>query len=138
LTLDAEGRLLDIDVEQAENDGDDSDADVEDHEDGHHEHSYIDAKAQGVELGTLPKAAQLALGEQAGKANIEEVEREEKHGHVLYEAMWKINGVKHEATVTANGVVLNLETVATAESVPVDVRKTTKKSMNMIWRFVSV
>jgi len=135
LTLDAAGRLLSVETEDAD-DGDDKEVDDEDeaeddqnedddneHEHSYHAHSASQAKTQVVDFNTLPKAAQLALSKEAGQAAIEEIEREEKQGRVIFETLWNLGGIKHEASVTSNGVLLNSEQVAAAESVPADVRR---------------
>ena len=54
-------------------------------------------------MDQIPDAAKAALAKLAGKAKIEEVEVEEEDGVTLYEGSWKVNNAEHEATVTADG-----------------------------------
>lgn len=66
----------------------------------------------------VPKAALDALRALAGGAKIEEFEEETSNGVVVYEAEWKTQTGEREATVTANGDLVELEEEVAAGSVP--------------------
>lgn len=115
LRLDKDGRLLGLEIE--EDNGEDSD-DGEDNEEDEDEEN-----AKAVELSAIPAAARDAINKFAAGNAVESVEQEEKDGHTLFEALWKMEGVEHEATVTTQGVLVELEEVTTADALPADVRK---------------
>ena len=62
-----------------------------------------------IALDQVPAAAREALLKLAGDAKITEVEREKEDGLVLYEAEWSVNGKEAEASVTANGDLVEQE-----------------------------
>ena len=69
-------------------------------------------------LSTIPRAASAALQREAGGAKIEKVEREGD----LYEASWHVDGLEHEAAVTAAGELIEREQEVPAAQVPAVVR----------------
>jgi uncharacterized membrane protein YkoI len=73
-------------------------------------------------IDQLPEPARAALLKLAGGARIVEVEREREHGAMIYEAAWVKNGTQHEAEVTAEGALLELEETIPAEKAPAAVR----------------
>lgn len=112
LRLDKGGRLLGIEIE------DDSNNDADDQQGDDDEET-----AKTVDLSLIPSPARAAISKFAAGNAIELVEQDEKDGHTLFEAMWRIDGVEHEATVTAGGVLVELEEVTTADAIPEEVRK---------------
>ncbi|HKQ49734.1 MAG TPA: PepSY-like domain-containing protein [Phycisphaerae bacterium] len=68
-----------------------------------------------VPLDQVPAAARRALEMQAGGAKFTEIEREVEHGVTVYEAEWMDHGTEHEASVSADGELLEVE-----ENVPMD------------------
>jgi len=80
-----------------------------------------------ISLDQVPAAAREALLKLAGGARIAKVEREKKHGVVLYEAEWKVTGQEHEATVTCEGALVKLEQVVAAKDVPTAVKSAAAK-----------
>jgi uncharacterized membrane protein YkoI len=73
-------------------------------------------------IDQVPEPARAALLKLAGGARIVEVEREKEHGALVYEAAWVKNGTQHEAEVTAEGALLELEETITVEKAPAAVR----------------
>jgi len=69
-------------------------------------------------LTSIPPAASAALQRAAGGAQIEEIDREGD----LYEASWHVNGLEHEAAVTAAGELVEREEEVPSELVPPPVR----------------
>lgn len=69
-------------------------------------------------LASIPSAASAALQRAAGDAKIEEVEREGD----LYEASWHVDGLEHEAAVTAAGELIEREEEVPSAQVPAVVR----------------
>ena len=119
LRLDKDGRLLDIEIQEEDKGDDDSDED--DGEEGD------ENNAKTVELSAIPAAAREAINQFVAGNSVASVEQEEKDGHTLFEALWKVKNVEHEATVTALGVLVELEEVTTADAIPEDVRKQSDK-----------
>ena len=70
----------------------------------------------------MPEPARKALLELAGGAKIIEVERDREHGVLVYEAKWVKNGTQHEAAVTAEGALLELEEIIPVEKAPAAVQ----------------
>src|SRR5687767_3973811 len=64
--------------------------------------SYAD-KVQFVEL---PPAVQKAIRQKAGRAQIEDIDRETRNGQVTYEASWKSGGSQQELLVSETGTIL--------------------------------
>lgn len=122
LKLDASGRLLGIEVEGDEGDeGDDENA--EDEDEGDEKRGAADEEdSQVVQLNSVPEAARAAIKKFAAGNPIELVEKEEKHGHVLFAALWQVDGKEHEATVTSKGVLVELEEATTTDALPDVVR----------------
>jgi uncharacterized membrane protein YkoI len=73
-------------------------------------------------VGQVPEPARAALMELAGGAKIVNFERDREHGVVLYEAEWVTNGTEHEAAVTADGALVEIEEVIPVEKAPAAVR----------------
>jgi len=78
-------------------------------------------------IDQVPEAARAALLELAGGAKITEVERENEHGAVVYEAEWVANGRQHEAAVTADGTLVEMAEVIGLEDLPSAVRAVVAK-----------
>jgi hypothetical protein len=72
-------------------------------------------------LQHLPRAVQDTLRAVAGGAPLGHFERGSKHGVTVYEAAWSAGGARHEAEVTADGALLELEEIVTVDAVPVAV-----------------
>ena len=82
-----------------------------------------DDKAQkGLTLADLPEAARAALEELSGGAPIKDVEREREHGALVYEAEWTVDGADHEACVTEDGALVEIEEEVSFDTVPAAVR----------------
>jgi len=75
-----------------------------------------------ISLDQVPATARAALLKLAGDARITEVEREERHGVVLYEAEWTADGRETEAKVTTHGDLVKLEQEVDARDVPASVK----------------
>ena len=73
-------------------------------------------------IDQVPEPARAALLKLAGDAKIARAERERKHGVLVYEAEWVKNGTKHEAAVTADGTLVEIEEIIPAEQAPAAVR----------------
>ncbi|MEZ6061585.1 MAG: hypothetical protein R3C19_14660 [Planctomycetaceae bacterium] len=126
LRLTADGRLLGIRVESGDDDNDDDsnrhDDDVDDdEEDGDEEDE--DEDEQSVSLESIPAAVRSALGKLADGNSIESVEREKHDGRVQFEATWTVDGIEHEAAVTADGILIELQEAVAADTVPEAVRR---------------
>jgi hypothetical protein len=78
-------------------------------------------------LADVPAPAAAALQRQAGGAELRGFEKETANGVELYEAGWKDGGVHHEAKVTADGDLVELEESVGADTVPVTVRDAAAK-----------
>jgi len=92
-----------------------------------HEEEGEEEGEEEVSLDQIPAAARQALLAAAGGAKIVEVERETEHGLVLYEAEWIADGRKHEAEVTAEGALVELEEDVSADEVPAAVKRAAAK-----------
>jgi hypothetical protein len=79
-------------------------------------------------LADLPGPAAAALKKQSGGHELSGFETEHANGVALYEAGWTDGGVKHEATVTADGDVVELEQSIPASAVPAAVRAAAVKT----------
>ena len=73
-------------------------------------------------VGQVPEPARAALMKLAGGAKIVNFERDQEHGAVVYEAEWVANGTKHEAAVTEDGALLEIEEIIPVEKAPAAVR----------------
>jgi uncharacterized membrane protein YkoI len=93
-----DGTLLGREVEEEEDDGDD------------------------LTIDQVPEPARAALLKLAGDAKIIEAEREHEHGVLVYEAEWAKDGTKHEAAVTADGTLVEIEEIIPVDKAPAAVR----------------
>jgi hypothetical protein len=84
-------------------------------------------------LAGVPKAAAEALRREAGGHAIEKVDRE---ADGTFEAAWLVDGQKHEATVDANGKVIETEIEVTADQVPAAVRATAEAQLGKAIQYV--
>lgn len=75
-----------------------------------------------VGMDQVPEAARAALQQAAGEAPLLKVSREHSHGVTVYEGKWSRDGEIHEAEVTADGALIELEEATTLERVPAAVR----------------
>ena len=82
-----------------------------------------------VSLDQVPAAARRALEQQAGGAKITEIEREVEHGVTVYEAEWMDQGTEREASVSADGELLEVEEVVPIDKVPAAVREAIVKQL---------
>ena len=73
-------------------------------------------------IDQVPEPARGALLKLAGRAKIVKAQREREHGVLVYEAEWIVDGVEHEAAVTAEGALLEIEEIVPVEKVPAAVR----------------
>ena len=87
-------------------------------------------------MDQIPEAARQALQRLAGVARIDEIEREKEHGTTVYEAEWSAGGVTYEATVTADGTLLETEETVSLEHVPTAVRAAIAKYFGAIDKVV--
>ena len=76
------------------------------------------AKETEITFEDIPKRAQAALKHLANGAVILEAEQEKDDGVLTYEAQWKVNGTTHEATVLADGTLVELEELISVNDVP--------------------
>lgn len=86
-------------------------------------------------LDTIPKPAAEALRVEAGGVAIEKVERELEGGVELWEATWVANGRRHEAKVSAAGVLVEYEVEVPAAEVPPAVRATAVRELGVGARY---
>lgn len=89
-----------------------------------------------VSKNQVPEAARKALQRLAGDAKIDEVEQEKQHGTTVYEAEWSAGGVTHEATVTADGTLIETEETVSLEDVPSAVRAAIAKHFGAVDKVV--
>ena len=80
-------------------------------------------------LDSIPKAAAATVRQHAGGMTITKVDRETEDGQEVFEAVWFVGGVRHEAKVTAAGVLLELEVDVAEGDVPAPVRATAAKAL---------
>jgi uncharacterized membrane protein YkoI len=73
-------------------------------------------------IGQVPEPARAALLKLAGPAEITEAEQEKEDGVLVYEAEWVLKGTKHEAAVTADGTLIEIEETIPPEAAPPVVR----------------
>jgi uncharacterized membrane protein YkoI len=73
-------------------------------------------------IDQVPDPARSALLKLAGGAKILEAGREMEHGALIYEAEWVTNGTEHEAAVTADGTLVEIEEVVPVKEAPAAVR----------------
>jgi hypothetical protein len=67
---------------------------------------------------------------------ITKVDRETEDGQEVFEAVWFVGGVRHEAKVTATGVLLELEVEVAEKDVPAPVRATAAKALGTGVKYV--
>ena len=87
------------------------------------------AESTMMKMDEAPEAVQAAIKKAAGKASIEEVEKETEDGLTLYGAGWKKNGVDHEVVVNADGQLMEKEKSVSGDGVPAAVRKAAMKNL---------
>ncbi|MBN2559608.1 MAG: PepSY-like domain-containing protein [Phycisphaerae bacterium] len=83
---------------------------------------------EAIPLDRVPPKAREALLKCANGAKFTEIERETIRGVVFYEAEWMIDGREHEAKVTADGALVELEEAVDAKDVPASVREAAAKA----------
>lgn len=76
-----------------------------------------------ISADQVPAPALAALMKAAGGATIAKMEMDHAHGATIYEAEWSVNGVGHEAAVTAEGALVELEETTTMDKLPAAVRQ---------------
>ena len=81
-------------------------------------------------LADLPGPAAAALKRHANGAELGGFETEHAHGVALFEAGWREGGVRHEAKVTAEGDLVELEEAVPADAVPARVRAAAGKQLD--------
>jgi hypothetical protein len=118
LTFDANGNLLEFEIEDEgdDDDGDDEEDEAEEEEDADDEEGEeddADDDEESIPLSDVPPKARAAILAHAGAAEIAEVEVEEEGGVKFYEAEWTVDGAEHEVVVSAEG-----ELVAQEEEIP--------------------
>lgn len=131
LVFDEKGGLVAFDVEGDDEDDAGDDEDDDDKGEQREEEEENDGEeddAEVVPFAKIPAAAQKALLKLAGDAKISEVDVEDEDGVKVYEGAWKVNGVEHEAEVTANGDVIETEQVIAAGDAPKAVQKAAAKA----------
>ncbi len=82
---------------------------------------------EAIALDRIPAKAREALLKYAKGEKFTDIERETVRGVVFYEAEWMVNGREHEAKVTADGTLVELEEAVDARDVPASVRKAASK-----------
>lgn len=125
IEVDQQGRLLGIEITRDDEDADDQedgkDEADDDEEDGNDDDGEDDANG---DASSVPGAARRALQQLASGAELEGFEKDTHDGQQLYEAGWTQDGIHHEAAVTADGVLVELEEAVALSDVPEAVRKT--------------
>ncbi len=79
-----------------------------------------------VKESEVPAGAVAAIKRMAGGAQIAKYEEEMENGETFYEGQWKGANGKMEVLVTAQGDVVEMEEVVTADAVPAAVAATAK------------
>jgi hypothetical protein len=69
----------------------------------------INAKGNEIKASDLPEAERATLEKEAPGAEIEEIEKEEENGQVIYEIEVKIDGKEMELEIAADGTLLEKE-----------------------------
>ena len=75
-----------------------------------------------VSLDRLPPAVKATILREAKGAAIKQIEREREGGKIVYEAEWTADGHKHEAKVSAEGALIELEETVSPKAVPAAVK----------------
>jgi hypothetical protein len=73
-------------------------------------------------LETIPQAAAAGLRRAADGATIERVVRERERGNEVFEATWHVGGLEREATVNAEGDLVDFEEEVESTQVPSRIR----------------
>ncbi len=81
-----------------------------------------------IAIDQVPAKAREALLKHANGARFTKIERERVRDIVFYEAEWMVDGREHEAKVTADGALVELEEVVDARDVPAAVREAAAKA----------
>ena len=81
-----------------------------------------------VALDQVPESARTALTHLAGDARIEGVAMEDEDGVKVFEAAWSVSGVAHEASVTEQGDLVELEQAIDLASAPQSVQRRAAKA----------
>ncbi len=71
---------------------------------------------------TVPNAVDATAKRIAGPEKIEKIEREHDDGEIVYEAIWHVGGLEREATIAADGRLIDLEEELDSTQVPSPVR----------------
>ncbi|MBI1249609.1 hypothetical protein GC197_17430 [bacterium] len=82
---------------------------------------------KGLSITEAPAVVQAALKNLAKGQEIAELKQETEDGATVYEAGWKVNGIEQEATVSADGDLMETESAVAADSVPKAVMDVVKK-----------
>ena len=69
----------------------------------------INAKGNEIKASDLPEAVRATLEKEAPGAEIEEIEKEEEDGQVVYEIEVEIDGKEMELEIAADGTLLEKE-----------------------------
>ena len=69
----------------------------------------FEMEEQAIEAVDVPSAALSSLRNLAGANQLATFEKEDRGAFVAYEAEWLVDGVEHEATVMADGTLLETE-----------------------------
>jgi uncharacterized membrane protein YkoI len=80
-----------------------------------------------LKIADVPEPARSALLKLAAGATITGVERERVAQVVVYGAAWTVNDVQHEAEVTADGTLVELEETVPMDTLPPAVQKAVDK-----------
>lgn len=89
----------------------------------------IERQAVAASAVDVPAAARQALQRLAGDAKLDDIEHSVEHGVDVYEASWTVDGAEHEAEVTADGGIVEIEQSVKAEDVPEIVRRMATKHL---------
>lgn len=81
-----------------------------------------DEQEEEISLDQMPPAARRAVMQYAGSHQIAKTTRERGDGITFFEAEWIVDGREHEAKVTADGALVEMEEVVDPNEVPVAVK----------------
>jgi hypothetical protein len=87
----------------------------------------VDESEEKVSLDQLPPAVKATILEEAKGGAIEQIGREREGDKTVYEAEWTVGGQKHDAKVSAEGALIELEEDVSPEDVPAAVRAVAAK-----------
>jgi uncharacterized membrane protein YkoI len=99
ITVAADGKLLEREVEDDADDDDDDDGDDDDDDEDEEE----------VSIDQVPAAVKATILREAKGAAIKEIEKETKNGKTVYEAEFVVGGKEIEIKVSADGTLLKRE-----------------------------